>query len=104
MPRALLMLVVGALLSGCAEEVAVSRIRELPPQLGRSRIRVVVEPGVQLSPLRASTRCPQLGWPVDAPLSSPFGPRAGRPHDGIDLAAVDGTPVRAACDGVVAYA
>jgi murein DD-endopeptidase MepM/ murein hydrolase activator NlpD len=48
--------------------------------------------------------CAQLSWPVDGPLSSPFGRRDGRPHDGIDLAVAEGTPVRAACDGVVAYA
>ena len=46
----------------------------------------------------------QLGWPVDAAISSPFGWRDGRPHQGIDLVVPDGTPVRAAGDGVVAYA
>jgi murein DD-endopeptidase MepM/ murein hydrolase activator NlpD len=48
--------------------------------------------------------CGHLGWPVDGPLSSPFGRRDGRPHEGVDLAVPDGTPVRAACGGVVAYA
>jgi len=48
--------------------------------------------------------CGELSWPVDAPVSSLFGVRDGRPHLGIDLAAPEGTPVRAACDGVVAYA
>jgi murein DD-endopeptidase MepM/ murein hydrolase activator NlpD len=43
-------------------------------------------------------------WPVDGTLSSPFGRREGREHDGIDLAVAEDTPVRAACDGVVAYA
>lgn len=46
----------------------------------------------------------RLEWPVIAPLSSPFGWRDGRPHDGIDLAVPDGTPVRAADDGAVAFA
>jgi murein DD-endopeptidase MepM/ murein hydrolase activator NlpD len=45
-----------------------------------------------------------MSWPVNAPLSSPFGRREGRAHDGIDLAVAEGTPVKAACDGVVAYA
>ena len=43
-------------------------------------------------------------WPVEAPLSSPFGRRDGKLHEGIDLAVPEGTPVHAACDGVVAYA
>jgi murein DD-endopeptidase MepM/ murein hydrolase activator NlpD len=41
---------------------------------------------------------------VSGTLSSPFGRREGQPHDGIDLAVPEGTPVRAACDGRVAYA
>lgn len=44
-------------------------------------------------------------WPVDAPhLTSQFGTRWGRPHEGIDLAAPIGTPVYAADTGEVVYA
>ena len=50
------------------------------------------------------TPCSQMSWPVDGPVSSPFGKREGKMHDGIDLAVASDTPVRAACDGVVAYA
>jgi murein DD-endopeptidase MepM/ murein hydrolase activator NlpD len=46
----------------------------------------------------------QIDWPADGPLSSPFGMRDGRPHEGIDLAVPDGTEVHAALEGVVAYA
>jgi lipoprotein NlpD len=46
-----------------------------------------------------------LRWPVAAPrLTSPFGRRWGRDHDGIDMAAPIGTPVYAAAAGVVIYA
>jgi murein DD-endopeptidase MepM/ murein hydrolase activator NlpD len=45
-----------------------------------------------------------LIWPVNAPITSPFGPRWGRPHEGIDLGAVYGTPIAAAAAGVVIYA
>ncbi len=45
-----------------------------------------------------------LAWPVDAAVSSRFGMRDGRPHEGIDLAAPDGTAVRAAAAGRVVYA
>jgi murein DD-endopeptidase MepM/ murein hydrolase activator NlpD len=44
-------------------------------------------------------------WPVDqGQLSSPYGRRWGRLHEGIDLAAPTGTPVRAARGGTVLYA
>ena len=48
--------------------------------------------------------CGLLSWPADAVVSSGFGVRDARPHQGIDLAIPEGTPVRAACAGVVTYA
>ncbi len=42
-------------------------------------------------------------WPVKGPVTSWFGPRKGRPHDGIDIAAPKGTPIRAAEKGKVIY-
>ncbi|MEW6172749.1 MAG: M23 family metallopeptidase [Bacillota bacterium] len=46
----------------------------------------------------------EFGWPVSGPVSSPFGMRDGRPHEGIDIAADTGTPVTTAADGRVVYA
>ena len=44
-------------------------------------------------------------WPVQGPLLSSYGAKAGGEHnDGINIAAPRGTPVRAAENGVVAYA
>ncbi|UTW54227.1 M23 family metallopeptidase [Kordiimonas sp. SCSIO 12610] len=44
-------------------------------------------------------------WPVEGQLASRFGPKQGGLHnDGINILARQGTPVRAAEDGVVAYA
>ena len=45
-----------------------------------------------------------LGWPVSGPVTSGFGSRWGRMHEGIDIAVGEGTPVRAAAAGVVIYA
>ncbi len=45
-----------------------------------------------------------FGWPLRGRLTAPFGPRHGRPHEGIDVAAPRGTPVRAAEAGRVIHA
>lgn len=45
-----------------------------------------------------------MAWPVGGLLSSLFGRRDGKPHQGIDLSVPQGSAVRAACDGVVVYA
>lgn len=44
-----------------------------------------------------------LAWPVQGTLTSRYGRRNGRPHDGVDLAAPRGTPIRAAEAGKVIY-
>jgi len=92
--------VVAALaLGGCAPLVveqapAMSTIRELTVEDVTAATPQAILPGGD---------CAML-WPVDGTLSSPFGPRDGRVHDGIDVAVAEDTPVRVACDGVVSYA
>lgn len=43
-------------------------------------------------------------WPVDGVVVSGFGMRWGRMHEGIDVSASSGTPIRAAAAGTVIYA
>jgi murein DD-endopeptidase MepM/ murein hydrolase activator NlpD len=43
-------------------------------------------------------------WPVSGPVTSPFGWRWGRMHEGIDIAVPSGTPIHAVADGRVALA
>src|SRR5262249_28630460 len=48
---------------------------------------------------------PAFRWPARGRITNLFGARMnGQSNDGIDLALPEGTPVRAADDGVVAYA
>ncbi len=45
-----------------------------------------------------------LSWPVKGKITSLFGRRGSRMHDGIDISAKQGTPVHAADAGTVVYA
>jgi len=42
-------------------------------------------------------------WPVSGTLNSRFGPRGGSFHDGVDISAPEGTPIRAVEHGDVIY-
>jgi lipoprotein NlpD len=55
-------------------------------------------------PLVAQADRAGLGWPVQGLLYSRYGLRDGQRHDGIDIAAPEGTPVGAAAAGTVVYA
>ena len=44
-----------------------------------------------------------LIWPVNGPITSPFGWRWGRMHQGIDIGVGMGTPIKAAASGTVIY-
>ncbi len=56
------------------------------------------------APRPAPARAGGLRWPVRGVLYSRFGIRQGQRHDGIDIAAPEGTPIVAAAGGTVAYA
>ncbi len=44
-----------------------------------------------------------LIWPVSGPITSPFGWRWGRMHQGIDIGVPSGTPIKAAAAGTIIY-
>lgn len=47
---------------------------------------------------------PLLSWPLAGAITSKFGIRDGRPHEGIDIAVEEGTPVRVTSGGRVVFA
>ena len=56
------------------------------------------------NPLTSGTCAETLRWPVSSRgISSPFGPRGGRLHAGIDIPSPVGTAVRASACGVITY-
>jgi murein DD-endopeptidase MepM/ murein hydrolase activator NlpD len=58
------------------------------------------------SPSAGPTQTPSnagLIWPVQGPVTSPFGWRWGRMHEGIDIGVGYSTPIHAAAGGVVIY-
>lgn len=69
--------------------------RRGPPRTGRP---------VSLRDRPESPTMGQLDWPLRGVLYARFGRKGKEPHDGIDLAAPLGTPVRTAGPGVVVFA
>jgi murein DD-endopeptidase MepM/ murein hydrolase activator NlpD len=55
------------------------------------------------SPHLPSGGDPAFIWPVGGTINSGFGPRGANFHDGIDIAAPEGTPIRAVDGGEVVY-
>jgi lipoprotein NlpD len=52
---------------------------------------------------QADPATPAFSWPVSGSVNSGFGPRGSSFHDGLDIAAPEGTPVHAVEDGGVIY-
>jgi murein DD-endopeptidase MepM/ murein hydrolase activator NlpD len=78
-----------------------------PKQSEQSEHAAVVTPSVETpapTPIKADAT-PTFRWPVKGRVIAGFGPKPnGQQNDGINLAVPEGTPVKAAEDGVVAYA
>lgn len=94
----------GAPLSRDAGEVAAKRTEGVPLPGTPSVIQAPSSParGREMPALPTAIH---LEWPLTGRVLSAFGPKpGGRFNDGVNIAAVAGTPVRAAADGTVAYA
>lgn len=85
--------------AGGRRSVPTSGRREEPP----SRSRSLSRPASAAGRPRVATQG-QLDWPMRGVLYGRFGKKGKEPHDGIDLAAPSGTPVKTAQEGTVLYA
>ncbi len=77
-----------------------------PKPTPKSASKPGLKPPAVVQPLpQLAGEAPQFRWPVDGRIVSGFGAKpGGRFNDGVNLKASAGAPVRAAGDGVVAYA
>ncbi len=74
-------------------------IPDVQGPLGKNNDRRVTSTAVSVKKYHG-----QFIWPVNGVLTSKFGIRHGRRHDGIDIGAAEGAPVHAAAAGKVLYA
>jgi len=61
-------------------------------------------PPTTTTPTTKPPGAPSLSWPVSGPVTSPFGPRWGTFHKGIDIGVGMGVPIRASAGGFVFFA
>jgi murein DD-endopeptidase MepM/ murein hydrolase activator NlpD len=62
------------------------------------------EPAASAKPAETTSALPSFRWPVRGKVITGYGAKTnGKSNDGINLAVPEGTPVKAAEDGVVAY-
>lgn len=78
------------------EEVAAELRAQIAQEIAEATGGLPLPAGPLPSPSAAG-----LIWPIEGTLSSGFGYRWGRMHEGIDIAAAEGTPIRAAASGTV---
>jgi murein DD-endopeptidase MepM/ murein hydrolase activator NlpD len=76
-----------------------------PAQTARVLTPAADTPAADSGAKTADAAAPGFRWPVRGRIIAGFGPKTnGQQNDGINLAVPEGTPVKAAEDGVVAYA
>ena len=85
--------------------VPVERVASVPAQNARVATQVSEKTESVVAAAEATGGIPSFRWPVKGRVIAGFGPKTGgAQNDGINLAVPEGTPVKAADDGVVAYA
>ncbi|HET7850983.1 MAG TPA: LysM peptidoglycan-binding domain-containing M23 family metallopeptidase [Pseudolabrys sp.] len=84
---------------------AVETVASVPTQSVRLATPEPAETQSAVKTAEAAGAMPSFRWPVHGRIISAFGAKPnGQQNDGINLAVPEGTPIKAADDGVVAYA
>ena len=83
--------------------------RKIQAELQAAQAAAAAEPavagtGVASTSTSGSVSSAGLIWPINGTVTSPFGPRWGSIHAGLDIAAPGGTPIQAAAGGKVVMA
>jgi murein DD-endopeptidase MepM/ murein hydrolase activator NlpD len=85
--------------------VAVEKVATVPVQNARVATEEPQKTESVVKTAEAAGAMPSFRWPVRGRVIAAFGPKPnGAQNDGINLAVPEGTPIKAADDGVVAYA
>jgi murein DD-endopeptidase MepM/ murein hydrolase activator NlpD len=85
--------------------VAVEKVASAPAQNARIATQEPEKTESVVKTAEAAGPMPSFRWPARGRVIAGFGPKTnGAQNDGINLAVPEGTPIKAADDGVVAYA
>ena len=93
---------------GDANHISVGQQIFIPGATRQLPVEIITPASIALKP-RSTANFPTLGngrleWPIAGIVTSGFGARGEGIHDGIDIAAAEGTPVRVIESGEVIYA
>jgi murein DD-endopeptidase MepM/ murein hydrolase activator NlpD len=85
--------------------VPAEQVSSIPAQNARIATQEPEKTETAVANAEAAGALPSFRWPVKGRIIAGFGPKTnGAQNDGINLAVPEGTPIKAADDGVVAYA
>ncbi len=82
-------------------EIQVGQLLVIPPRT-RPPLRDLPQTWTRSDP-RGKSAIPKIAWPIRGKVTSRFGMRDGAHHDGVDIPARPGTPIRAAESGRVVH-
>jgi murein DD-endopeptidase MepM/ murein hydrolase activator NlpD len=86
-----------------SEQEFVGEVDALQAASARIAQRLQAAQSAEPAPSTGAPSASGLIWPVNGPVTSPFGWRWGRMHQGIDIGVPYGTPIAAAAAGRVVY-